>query len=233
MTKKVQLILDTSLFVNPACAHVFGHSPTSALTQFLEKAKEVKNVDFLMPPSVYAELMHFAEEPKIPKSQLLLIHKRAPKKHELRVPGIFLYQLVDETRDRVDRGLRLAERHVREALQISLGAPHPGPLPLGEGARLLGRMNNELPLPTGEGRGEGRKMVRPDAEIIGRLRDSYRRMMREGMLDSKADVDLLLLTYEVEGTLATGDIGLQTWAENLGLTLLSPEHLPEFLEKHL
>lgn len=206
MSRK-SLVLDTSLFVNPAAAHVFGPTPTLAFTRFLEMAGDVPNVAFYMPPSIYTELMHFAEESKIPKKLLLLIHKRAPKKHELKIPGVFIYHLVESMRDRVDRGLRLAERHVREALQITAN---------GQGDKGTG--------------GQGEKKIRADAEIIGRLRETYRRIMREGMLDSKADVDLLLLAYELEGTLVSADQGVMDWAENLGIPILAHDHLHVFLK---
>jgi RNA ligase partner protein len=125
------------------------------------------------------------------------------KKNELRVPGVFIYQLVDSMRDRVDRGLRLAERHVREALS-------------GEAKEKAAAADPS-------------KKIRPDAYSIGLLRESYRRIMREGMLDSKADVDLLLLAYELEATLISADLGVVEWAENLGLAHLSHEQLPAFL----
>jgi uncharacterized protein len=193
------LILDTSVFVNPAAAQVFGPTPTLAFREFLEMAQRRADVQFLMPPSIYAELMHFAEESKIPRDLLVLVNKQPPKKHELKVPGFFIYTLVEAMRDRIDRGLRLSERHVREALAM------PAPI--------AGAKEN----------------VRPDAEAVGRLRESYRRIMREGMLDSKADVDLLLLAYETGGTLVSADEGVLAWAENLGVSLLSHDHLYEFL----
>ena len=112
-----ELVLDTSVFVNPASSAAFGTSPTEALTHFLEIARGRDDVRFLVPPSIYVELMHFAEEAKIPKDLLVRLEQRAPRKHETRVPGMFLYTLVESMRERVDRGLRLAERHVREALQ--------------------------------------------------------------------------------------------------------------------
>lgn len=157
-----------------------------------------------MPPSIYAELMHFADEKKIPGSLLTLIQQRPPKKHEIRVSGMFLYTLVDEMRDRSDRGLRLAERHVREAFQAPVPAA-PAPVP-------------------------GAKPIRPDAEAIGRLRESYRRMLREGMLDSAADVDLLLLAYETSGTLVSADQGALHWANELGVSILPAEQLPNILK---
>lgn len=202
--KKETLILDTSLFVNPASSLAFGPTPTEAFRSFLELAKTVKNVDFYMAPSVYDELMHFVEESKIPQALLLAVTKKPPKKHELKVPGFLIYTLVENMRDRVDRGLRLAERHVREAL---LKNPAPG------------------------GADAADKKIRPDAEIVGRLRESYRRIMREGMLDSRADVDLLLLAYETGGTVVSADQGVLLWAENLGISHLAYDHLKEFLKE--
>jgi RNA ligase partner protein len=193
--------LDTSVFVNPASASAFGPTPTAALTRFLEQARGLDGVEFLVPPSVYGELMYFAEEASVPKDLLLLLRQQAPRKNEVKVPGIFIYTLVDEIRDRIDRGLRLAERAVRDAL-------------------------HEAPPPEPE---RGAKGPRPDAEPIQRLRESHRRIMREGMLDSRADVDLLLLCYETGSTLVTADQGLLLWAEHLGLEILPHEQLPAFL----
>lgn len=202
-----KLVLDTSLFVNPASAHVFGPTPTLAFREFLEMAHRRTDVEFLMPPSIYAELMHFAEESKIPRNLLLVIKKQPPKKHELKIPGMFIYTLVEAMRDRIDRGLRLAERHVREALQTQ-SAP---------------KSSTTQYYPSNPGQ------PRADAEVIGRLRDSYRRIMREGMLDSKADVDLLLLAYENQAILVSADEGVLLWAENLGVELLAHDHLYEYL----
>lgn len=200
-----RIVLDTSVFVNPASAAAFGASPTAALTRFLEQARRVEEAEFLMPPSVYTELMHFAEESSVPKDLLSVIRQQAPHKHETKIPGIFIYTLVDEIRDRIDRGLRLAERAVRDALYT----PAPPEPPRGE------------------------KGPRPDADWIARLRESHRRIMREGMLDSKADVDLLLLAYETGAAVVSADQGVLAWAENLGLEILPHDQLPSFLASRL
>lgn len=200
-----QFVLDTSLFVNPASAQAFGSSPTGAFTNFLELAKKVEGVSFLMPPSIYSELMHFAEEKKISASLLSLIQQKPPKKHEIQVSGFFIYQLVESFRDRVDRGLRLAERHVREALQAPEAA--------------VPKEKKAAP-----------DEIRADSKLISSLRESFRRMMREGMLDSKADVDLLLLAYETKATLVSADEGVLAWAENLGIEILPYEQLQPCLK---
>ena len=200
------LVVDTSLFVNPASAQAYGSNPTAAFTRFLEKLSISTDVLVYMPPSVYYELMHFAEEKMISPSLLSLIRQVAPKKHELKVPGFFIYQLVESYRDRVDRGLRLAERHVREALQSPVAPP---------GANAASA-----------------NMIRPDAKLISNLRESFRRMMREGTLDSKADVDLLLLAYEIPAVLVSADEGVNAWAENLGIEILPYNQLPALLENN-
>ncbi|OVE75674.1 RNA ligase partner protein [bacterium F11] len=203
--KKEQFIIDTSIFVNPASGRFYGPTPTLALRRFLETAQQVSKAEFLMPPSVYRELMYFVEENKVPKNLLLSLQQESPKKHETKIPGIFIYELVENIRDRFDRGLRLAERHVREALEIS-PPPKASPPP--------------------------KNQPRPDAEAISRLRESYRRIMREGMLDSRADVDLLLLSYETKGTLVSADQGVLDWAENLGVKTLNYELFPEYLKEN-
>ena len=200
--KKEQLVLDTSLFVNPDSARAYGKTPTDALRRFLEIVDDSANVELLMPPSVYRELMYFVEEKKINKRLLMKLKKQAPTKHEIQIPGIFLYELVENMRDRVDRGLRLAERHAREALEKPSFKSN-GPVPKGT--------------------------IRPDAEMIGRLRESYRRIMREGMLDSRADVDHILLCYEYKALLVSADQGVMDWAENLGIQILSHEHLLDYI----
>lgn len=197
----LRVVLDTSLFVNPAAAHVFGSNPTEAFTRFLELARDIPSVEFHMPPSAYAELMHFADESQIPKALLLIVHQTPPRKHETKVPGIFLYQLVEDTRDRVDRALRLAERHVREAIQMTPPPPRT------------------------------EKGPQADAEVIARLRESYRRIMREGTLDSRVDVDLLVLAYEQGALLATADLGVVAWAGNLGVSALPHDRIKDFLEE--
>lgn len=202
MEKK--LVLDTSLFVNPASSAAMGNSPTSALKRFLEIAKDAPAISLFMPPSIYRELMYFAEESKIPPALLTLLQQRAPQKHSLQVPGFFIYSLVESFRDRVDRGLRLAERHVREAL--------------------------EMTPPVKPERGE-KGQVREDAKIVSGLRESFRRMMREGMLDSKADVDLLLLAFEIKGTLVSADEGVLLWAENLGIEILPYSQLLPLIQE--
>lgn len=65
--------------------------------------------------------------------------------------------------------------------------------------------------------------------VINKLRGKYREALRQGILDSKEDADVLLLTIELEGTLVSADQGLQKWADRAGVEIAKPENLSAIL----
>lgn len=66
--------------------------------------------------------------------------------------------------------------------------------------------------------------------LINRLRERYREALRQGILDSKEDVDVLLLAYELDGVLVSADEGLRKWADKVGLKVIDPKHLRQVME---
>jgi len=180
-------VLDTSLFVNPDVRFSLGATPTEALANFLALAAQAQDVEFYMPPSTFQELLNFVNENHLSGELLVHLRQRPPKKFEIPVPGYLLYELVEEWRDRVNKGLRIAETGVRGT--------------------------------------EKRKID----EIIQDMRKKYREALREGIIDSKEDVDLLLLARELDALLITADQGLIKWAEKLGIEWLLPEKFRDFV----
>ncbi|HXW68684.1 MAG TPA: RNA ligase partner protein [Dissulfurispiraceae bacterium] len=183
-----KVVLDTSLFVNPDVRASLGATPIEALETFLCLAAQIGNIEFYMPPSIFDELLHFVERDKIPGDLLVILHQKPPKKHELKCPAFLLYELIEDIRERVNKGLRLAEKAVRSA-----------------------------------------ELKKPD-EIVQDLRKKYREALREGIIDSKEDVDLMLLAMELDALLITADQGLIKWAEKLGIEWLFPERFKDYLE---
>jgi RNA ligase partner protein len=182
-----RVVLDTSLFVNPDVRKSFGDTPTEALEGFLFLAAQIHILEFYMPPSIFEELLHFIEKDKIPEDLLVVLHQKPPKKHELKCPAFLLYELIEDIRERVNKGLRIAEKAVRSVEEKN-----------------------------------------PD-EIIQDLRRKYREALREGIIDSKEDVDLLLLAMELDALLITADQGLIKWSEKLGIRWLFPEQFKNYL----
>lgn len=184
---KGAVVLDTSLFVNPEVREHFGRTPTEALENFLSLASHLQTTEFYMPPTIFEELLNFIEPEKISGDLLVVLQQKPPKRYELSCPALILYELIEDIRERVNKGLRIAEKAVRGVAK------------------------------TGE------------EEIIKDLRRKFREALREGIIDSKEDVDLILLARELDALLVTADQGVIKWAEKLGIKWLVPSKFKEFL----
>jgi RNA ligase partner protein len=176
------------MFVNPDARTSLGTNPTDALETFLYLASQIDTLEFYMPPSTFNELLYFVSKEKIPAKALHVLHQKPPKKHELKLPAVMIYEFIEEMRERVNKGLRIAEKGVRDA--------------------------------------EKKKAE----EIIPDVRRKYRDALREGILDSKEDVDLLLLAVELDAVLVSADQGLIKWAEKLGVQWVFPERFKDYLQ---
>ncbi|CAL1239417.1 RNA ligase partner protein [Candidatus Methylocalor cossyra] len=185
-------VLDTSVFTNPDVYAQFGGDPPEALNGFLELARRTQ-LRFFMPRSVYEELRQMKSFlGTLPAAFEASVRVRSPRKFNLQLPAAMVYELIEEVRQRVDRGRQIAEEYakaVRESDQ----------------EHDLGR-------------------------AINRLRERYREALRQGIIDSREDMDVLLLAYELDGVLVSADEGLRKWADKVGVKLLSPEHLRRVME---
>ena len=186
----LKLVLDTSVFTNPATAAQFGNSTAMAFATFLELAGRVEGkVEVYMPPSIYEELQTFLGDLSPPPHFEVVVRLKAPNRYSVQVPGYLLYELIEDIRGRINRGLRLAEKAVRETIQENV------------------------------------------EETIGKFRDRYRDALRVGLLDSREDVDLILLAVELGAALVSSDSAVVRWAERLGVRIVHPENLRGALEQ--
>ena len=118
---------------------------------------------------------------------MAIMRQKSPSKHEINCPAFLLYELIEDMRDRVNKGLRIAEKAVRNA-----------------------------------GKADER-------DVIQGMRKNYRDALREGIIDSKEDVDLILLAKELDALLVTVDHGAIAWAEKLGIRWLLPTKFKDYL----
>ncbi|MBP7087776.1 MAG: RNA ligase partner protein [Candidatus Omnitrophica bacterium] len=68
-----------------------------------------------------------------------------------------------------------------------------------------------------------------EEDIVKNLRQEYRIALREDIIDSKEDFDLILLAKELKACLATSDKGLIKWAQKLGITCIDAIALQELI----
>ncbi len=185
--KKEKVVLDTSLFVNPEVRRDFGNTPTEAIEGFLFLATQIPTLEFYMPSSIFKELLNFIDADKISGDLLTILRQKPPSRHELSCPAFLLYELIEDIRERVNKGLRVSEKAVRNVVKGD------------------------------------------EKEIIQSLRRNYREALREGIIDSKEDVDLIFLAKELDALLVTVDNGAIKWAEKLGIRWLLPNKFKDYL----
>jgi len=186
----LRFVLDTSIFVNPEIRKNFGDNPTEAMKTFLGYAEKLfGRVEFYMPPGIYREVMHFVDEELKPEIELYII-KKPPNLHDLKIPALVVYELIDDIRRRVDKGLRVAEKAVRESVVETDNVD----------------------------------------KIIQKLRRNYRKALREGIVDSKEDFELILLAKELDATIVSADVGILTWAQKMGIKWIDASTFKDVLE---
>ncbi|ADC89446.1 Protein of unknown function UPF0278 [Thermocrinis albus DSM 14484] len=183
-------VLDTSVFTNPDVYSQFEKDQLGAIEDFLSLAPHT-GATFFMPTSIYDELCKMVDLGHLKPRFELVVRIRSPRRYNLTVPAEFLYEFIEDVRSRINKGLRIAEEHTREA----------------------GRLTEE-----------------EVGKLINRLREKYREALRTGIIDSKEDVDVLLLAYELDGILVTGDEGLRRWADRVGIKLIDPKSFRYILE---
>ena len=187
----MKFVLDTSIFTNPQLYKKFSNDIIDAAEDLLY-LMEHSGAEFYMPLSVYDELQKMVKlNGVIPKFELV-IRLRNPRKYNLLIPAEFVYDFISDLRNRINKGLRVAEEHVRNA------------------------------------QGKSRENL---GEVIRSLREKYREALRQGILDSKEDVEVILLAYELDAILVSADEGIRKWAKELGIKLISPEYFKEILEE--
>lgn len=185
-------VLDTSVFTNPDVYSQFEKDQLGAIENFITLASHSR-VKFFMPTSVYEEFNKMVELGSLKPRFELAVRIRSPRRFNLMVPAEFLYEFIEEVRYRINKGLRIAEEHTKEA---------------------------------------GRLAQEDVGRLINKLREKYREALRTGIIDSKEDLDVLLLAYELDGILVSGDEGLRNWADKVGIKLIDPRSFRVILESY-
>lgn len=181
-------VLDTSVFTNPEIYKTFEEDQIGAVENFIHLAMN-SGAEFYMPTSVYDELRKIIDLGGLWAEFEMVVRIRSPRRFNLSIPAEFVYEFIEEIRYRINKGLRIAEEHTREASSCE-----------------------------------------DVGKLINRLREKYRESLRQGIIDSKEDLDVLLLAYELDGVLVSADEGLRTWADKIGVKLINPKHLRQILE---
>jgi len=197
-------VLDTSAITDPRLRGVLGAKDIDEairrLAELIAEARLSHGLEVYMPPSVYEEARRYLLSNGVTirsfEELATWITIKPPARHEIRIPASVVRDYVEEIRNRITKGLRVAEEHVRRAFEIG------GMYPQDTVSR--------------EERGE--KL----GTLIRGLRERYRQATRHGVLDSVEDLDAVLLAVELQAILVSNDEGARRFAETLGVVSIDP-----------
>ncbi|WP_049901277.1 RNA ligase partner protein [Natrinema sp. J7-1] len=211
-----RFVLDTSLFITEEIRRD-DDSLEDAVVRLLERIATARlelNISCYVPPSIHDELATMLRERDVDEAVFSRLDtwvvRKSPDRYGVMIPADIVYDFIDEMSDRVDRGLRVSEKAIREVEQLDPEA-------------LAGGSTDA-----------GREEYMTDADrILSDMRDKYRRALRQGVLDSREDFDLLILARELDAGVVTEDRGIISWADEFGLRYVRGGQFPTLLEEYL
>ncbi len=194
-------ILDTNLFFNLETNLGLGKNSQEVIVNLSKKIKELKKrnlAEFFFPPSILEEFLSFFENKNnmFLKELLSLITVKAPNYGKIDFCAEAFLKIIVDIRQRSYRGLTIAEEEVKRAATLF------------NGKKIESKKQFEMII----------------GEVIKKLRERYRQATRFGFLDSRADLDLIVLTKEVNGFLISNDEGVIKWGRIFGV-----KEMPVFL----
>uniref|UniRef100_A0A7C3VBG5 RNA-free ribonuclease P n=1 Tax=Archaeoglobus fulgidus TaxID=2234 RepID=A0A7C3VBG5_ARCFL len=158
-------------------------------------------------PSVYTELTSFLKRYGCDEDIFTKLDtwlvKKTPNRYEVKIPAAIFHEYIITVRQKMNRGRRLAEEYILESSAMT--------------AKLEDKS----------------KIEEEVGSLISKFRDKYRAVMRQGILDSAPDLDVLLLAKELEAGVVSSDTGIRKWSERLGLRFVEAAKFPRMLKEYL
>ncbi len=211
-----RFVLDTSLFITEEIRRD-DESLEAAVIRLLDLVATARlelNISCYVPPSIHDELGTMLRERNVDDAVFSRLDtwvvRKSPDRYGVTIPANVVYNFIDEMSDRVDRGLRVSEEAIREVEQLD---------------------PEDLTRDADDGEREA-YMTEAD-RVLSNLRDKYRRALRQGVLDSREDFDLLILARELNAGVVTEDRGIISWADEFGLRYVRGGQFPTLLEEYL
>lgn len=189
-----KFIIDTNFFFNLEIRTGLGKNPKEIITSFTDLTsglKRAKKAEFFMPQSIVDEFLGFFDEkkPQFVDDFLSVVSIKSPHTTKLSFSAHVFYKLVAEMRHRSYRGLQIGEEEVLTGAKSVMG-------------------REEM---------DKKEFQMAIGKTIKKLRDRYRQATRFSFLDSVADLDLIVLTKELDGFLVSSDEGVLRWGRIFGV----------------
>jgi RNA ligase partner protein len=208
-----RFVLDTTAFTDAKLISHLGGTITDAvnrLSELISIGRLRLNISCYMPPSTFKELKEFLLESKctirdVDQVEAWVVRK-APDRHSVLLSSQVIYEYVSDVRDRLDQGMTIVRRAIKEALS-----------------------QTEKNLYD-----ENAQTVKDIERSLSRTyEDKYRQKMRRGVLDSLPDIDTLILAKELGAGVVSADTGIKAWTERMGIRYVEAHFFPQIILTYL
>ncbi len=216
---KQRFVLDTTAITDTGLRIREGYETLCESAQevldLIAKARLKFEISCYIPyPTVYGELVSFLRrydccEEVFVKLDTWLV-KKTPNRYEVKIPAAIFYEYVLTMRQKINRGRKLAEEFIWESSAIT--------------SSIMSRESDS---------DKKEEIQQEIGALIGRFRDKYKTTLRQGILDSSPDLDVLLLAKELEAGVVSSDAGIRKWSERMGLRFVEASKFPRMLKEYL
>ena len=218
---KQRFVLDTTALTDLQTREVMGYASLcegmKAILDLIADARLQFGISCYVPyPSVYKEMHEFASRNGCDRDVMAKIDtwlvKKSPDRYRVNVTSQIFHEYVAYMRERINRGMGVAEDAIWEAATECLFMENP---------------QNK------------KKEYKEEVEreviggIIGKFRNKYRAALRYGILDSAPDIDVLILAKELDAAVIASDYGIEKWAEQLGVRFVPANTFPMMIKEYL
>ncbi|MGC9780973.1 MAG: RNA ligase partner protein [Candidatus Heimdallarchaeota archaeon] len=208
-----RFVLDTTAFTDSKLIEHLGSNIRDAvnrLTELISIGRLRLNISCYMPPSTFSELKKFLLESKctirdVDQVEAWVVRK-SPDRYSVLLSSQVIYEYVSDVRDRLDQGMTIVRRAIKEALKRS--------------------EKNYFD--------ENSLSVKDiETEISRTFEEKYRQKMRRGVLDSLPDIDTLILAKELGAGVVSADKGIKAWTERMGIRYVEANFFPQIILTYL
>jgi RNA ligase partner protein len=205
---KQRFVLDTSTFITEEIRRDDERCEEAVdrLLDLVADARLSLNISCYFPPSIYRELETMLQERDVSEETFKKLNTWVIKKDPARYEVMIPSEIVYDFID------EMSDR-VNRGLRVS--------------EKAVRKAEEYEPKPT-----EDEQMTEVD-ELVSDLRSEYRSALRQGVLDSREDFDLLILARELDACVVTEDQGIINWASDFGLRHLKGRDFPGLIEEYL
>ena len=205
---KQRFVLDTSTFITEEIRRE-DETCEEAVDRLLGLVADARldlNISCYFPPSIYRELEGMLEDRDVSDDVFKQLNTWVIKKDPARYEVMIPTEIVYDFID------EMSDR-VNRGLRVS--------------EKAVRKAEEYEPK-----EGDSEQMTEVD-EVISDLRSEYRTALRQGVLDSREDFDLLILARELDACVVTEDQGIVNWASDFGLRHLKGRDFPGLIEEYL